>query len=321
MAHGHQKHSRGRASTVATRAYRLLNKPYYWYRPAQLASRIHTRAATDGHLQLLRTAWGSRLYCWPDAIGLAIARTGVYELIVAETLARLADAGEVAIDAGANVGFMSNVLAHAVAPTGGVISFEPHPANVEVLGKNASRWLEVERLCRVEVRAAALSSLPGRLALAVDPARFEGNRGIASVERRDRPNWVHIDIQATRLDEELAGAGVLKIDVEGHELSALRGAESLLSGGRIRDIVFEQLRPPPTPVTRLLESHGYAVIGVRQALRGPIVSAASDAYGGSMWGLPALVATRDPGRAARRLEPRGWVCLAPRFHRRAISRR
>jgi hypothetical protein len=132
--------------SLAARVYRLANKPYYLYRPLQLARRLRTSQASDGDPLLLRTAWGSELYCWPDALGRAVARTGVYDLAVAETLARLAESGETAVDAGANVGLMSNLLAHAVGPHGRVVAFEPHPAIVQTLRRNAARWQASERI-------------------------------------------------------------------------------------------------------------------------------------------------------------------------------
>jgi FkbM family methyltransferase len=299
--------------SLAARLYRLANKPYYVYRPRQLARRVRAWQAQDGDPRLLTTAWGSQLYCWPDPLGHAVARTGVYDLAVAETLARLADAGETALDAGANVGLMSNLLAHAVGPGGRVVAFEPHPAIVATLTTNAERWRTHERFAPVEVRAAAVSSAPGTVMLAVDPAAFARNKGTASLERlgAGEPG---IEVQATRIEDEFdAPIGTLKLDVEGHERSALQGASALLDAGLIRDIVFEEHGRAPTPVTELLESHGYTLFGVVQGMRGPIVCAPAQAYERKLWDPPALLATRDPERARARLRPRGWRCLRGRF--------
>lgn len=285
----------------------MLNRPYYWLRPTQLIIRARSRPSSDGAPRLLRTAWGTHVYCWPDPIGRAVARTGVYDLIVAETLARLADPGETAVDAGANVGLMSNLLAHAVGERGRVVAFEPHPLILETLRRNVSGWRDSEGVA-VEVRAAAVSSRAGSVQLTADLDTFAHNKGTASVEPLDSSNA--IDVDAVRLDDELSAAiGVLKLDVEGHELEALRGAESLLSEKLVRDIVFEEHQPPPTPVTELLESHGYAIVGVRQGLLGPIVCAPREAYARQLWDPPALLATADPERARLRLRPRGWRCL------------
>jgi FkbM family methyltransferase len=292
----------------ARRAYRLVNRPYYWYRPAQLAIRLRAKDNGDGSPRLLRTAWGSHLYCWPDPLGRAVARTGVYDLVVAETLARLADPGETAVDAGANVGFMTNLLAHAVGADGRVVCFEPHPLILETLARNVERWRTAERIATVELRAAAVSAAAGRLPLSIDPDTFAHNKGTASIEWAEHDSSTEVD--TVRLDEEISTAiGVLKLDVEGHELAALEGATSLLARKLVRDILFEEHRQPPTPVTELLESHGYTVIGVRQGIAGPVASTPADAYKRQLWDPPALLASVDPTRARRRLKRRGWTCL------------
>ncbi len=297
------------------RAYRLVNRPYYWYRPSQLAHRLRSTPQDDGAPMLVRAAWGSQLYCWPDQVGRALARTGVYELTVVETLARLADPGETAIDAGANVGLMSNLLAHAVGPDGRVVSFEPHPLVFSTLARNVARWEAVDHIHVIEARQAAVSSAAGTLPLTVDPETFALNKGTASLEHADPAHAVEVETVA--LDGELSSAvGVLKLDVEMHELEALRGAESLLARRLIRDIVFEEHEPPPTPVTSLLESHGYEVMSVRQGLTGPVICTPAEAHSRKLWDAPALLATSDPERARRRLQRRGWISLRGRFDSR-----
>lgn len=301
-----------RHPSPALRAYRFINRPYYWYRPSQLAIRLRARTNTDGSPRLVRTAWGSHLYCWPDPLGQAVARTGVYDLVVAETLARLADPGETAVDAGANVGFVSSLLAHAVGSGGRVVSFEPHPLIFQTLANNASRWKATDRVEMLEVRQAAVSSSAGVLPLAIDPATFAHNKGTASLEQADPRHST--EVETVCLDDEFSTPiGVLKLDVEGHELAALAGARALLAGKLIRDIVFEEHQPPPTPVIELLESHGYTVFGVRQGVAGPILSSPADAYSRQLWDPPALLATADPERVRARLKRRGWVCLSARF--------
>jgi FkbM family methyltransferase len=301
-----------RPPSVLMRAYRFVNRPYYWYRPSQLALRARSSAEQNGAPRLARAAWGSELYCFPDPLGKAVARTGVYDLIVAETLARLADPGETALDAGANIGLMSNLLAHAVGARGRVVSFEPHPLIYETLARNVARWREVDRIRVVEARQVAVSSASGSLPLAIDPQTFAENKGTASLEH---VNPAHAtEVQTVSLDSQFSEPiGVLKLDVEMHELAALEGARSLLERRLIRDIVFEEHEPPPTPVTALLEAHGYTVMSVRQGLIGPIQCAPADAYARKLWDPPALLATSDPQRARQRLKPRGWVCLRGRF--------
>jgi FkbM family methyltransferase len=303
----------------ALRAYRFVNRPYYLFRPAQLLTRLRTHEPDGAGPHLLRVAWGSQLYCWPDSLGRAVARTGVYDLVVAETLARLCDPGESAVDAGANVGLMSNLLAHAAGPRGRVVSFEPHPLIQETLARNVALWASERAPAPVELRRAAVSAASGTLPLTIDPETFAYNKGTASLQVSGR-DGERTEVATVRLDEEISGpVGVMKLDVEMHELQALEGARSLLADSMIRDIVFEEHEAPPTPVTELLRSYGYTIIGVRQALTGPIASAPSDAYRRQLWDPPALLATSDPERAEARLRPRGWLCLGGRLRRRAAA--
>lgn len=294
------------------RAYRFMNRPYYWYRPSQLALRLRTPANGGGAPSLVRAAWGSELYCWPDPLGKAVARTGVYDLTVAETLARLAGPGETAVDAGANVGLMSNLLAHAVGAHGRVVSFEPHPLIFQTLARNVERWRAVEQIDVIDARQVAVSSANGSSPLAVDPETFAENKGTASLERVDPEHCT--EVPTVSLDSQFSGPiGVLKLDVEMHELAALEGARSLLERRLVRDVLFEEHEPPPTAVTSLLEAHGYSVMSVRQGLTGPVLCAPRDAYSRKLWDPPALLATSDPERARRRLQRRGWACLRGRF--------
>ncbi len=297
------------------RAYRFLNRPYYWFRPGQLVQRLRASRPAETEPHTVRTAWGAEVLCFADPIGSALARTGVYDLIVAETLARLADPGETAVDAGANVGVMSSLLAHAVGPSGRVVSFEPHPLIFETLSANVTRWRLEAELAPVEARALAVSAAAGTAALAIDPATFAANKGTASLEHEDPHNSAAVS--TVRLDEQLEGeVGVLKLDVEMHELAALEGARAL----SVRDIVFEEHEPPPTPVTGLLEERGYTVLGVRQGLAGPIATDPADAYARRLWDPPALLATRDPERARARLRRRGWFALRPGLGSRGAGR-
>ena len=172
-------------------------------------------------------------------------------------------------------------------------------------------WEREEHLTAIDVRQAAVSASAGTLPLAVDPVAFAHNKGTASLEPCAGADAT--DVQTVRLDEEVCRPiGVLKLDVEMHELAALQGAEALLSRRLIRDIVFEEHEPPPTPVTRLLEAHGYAVLSVRQGLTGPILCAPEEAHSRKLWDPPALLATSDPQRARERLRRRGWVSLRSR---------
>ncbi len=106
--------------------------------------------------------------------------------------------------------------------------------------------------------------------------------------------------------------GVMKIDIEGHELAALRGAERLLSVGCVRDIIFEEHTPLPTPVSRLLEAHGYQIFLLRKDTLGPKLIPTPCELPEA---LPNYLATLDSDRAQQRFKKRGFLSL----RRHAIS--
>lgn len=289
---------------MARRIARRLNRPYYIYNPSQFLRRIRSTTPVGEAPFLTYTAWGAPISCFPDMVGNAIRRNGVYDIATAETLFRLVEPGETVVDAGANVGFMTAILQRATGRRGRVESFEPHPLVWEVLARNIAKWRDG---AAIEAQQAAVSSRAGTLKLGVD-SNFNSNKGTASFELGDAAETV--DVATVRLTDAVeTPIGVLKLDVEGHELAALQGAEDLLARHAIRDIVFEEHTEPPTPVTELLRGAGYTIIGVVQALRGPKAMEPRAVGGQKLWDPPTLLATVQPDRARHRLERRGWLCL------------
>src|SRR5262249_8462881 len=161
-----------------------------------------------------------------------------------EMLYRLAEPGETAIDVGANIGHMSSVLAARVQRSGKVIAFEPHPEIFEELRANAALWHANPDAGQVILHPVALSddSRTGHLQLW---RHFEANRGTASLEGEGHPSEAPAGtylVPLRRLDAMIAEderVGVMKMDVEGHELHVLKGATKLLESRRVRDLVFE----------------------------------------------------------------------------------
>jgi FkbM family methyltransferase len=140
----------------------------------------------------------------------------------------LAADGATVVDIGASWGLFSYHLARLVGGTGTVFSYEPHPVNKPVLEKL------VKARPNVRFRPVAVSDLTGSADLQVPvfgsryvtaqssiAHGFDGQRGVR-VEK--------VTVPTVRLDDELGGRRVdlVKIDVEGHEMSVLRGASVTL---------------------------------------------------------------------------------------------
>ena len=129
--------------------------------------------------------------------------------------------GAVVVDAGANIGIYSRFLSRCVGPTGTVHSFEPSPENFKRLHA-MTRKLSNVRASQVAVGARSGSSeLYISDQLNVDHRTYsaEGN------SRRSIPT------EMVALDDYFkAGERVdlVKIDVQGYELHALRGAKRVL---------------------------------------------------------------------------------------------
>jgi hypothetical protein len=161
----------------------------------------------------------------------------------------------------------------------------------------------------VEPRQLALSDRPGQGELAVGPL-FERNMGLAALRGEAAPaeGEQTVKVEMATLDEVLGRkrVGLLKIDVEGHEPAVLRGAQRLLEEGRVRDLVFEDHEPYPSPATQLLEGAGYRLFALDNDLLGIVLLAPQDRQDAPAWPGPSYLATRDPERAVARMRPRWW---------------
>jgi hypothetical protein len=120
-------------------------------------------------------------------------------------------------------------------------------------------------------------------------------------------------VRTTTLDGILQNQeqiGFCKLDVEGHELKVLEGAEKLLKERRLRDVVFEDFGPYPGPVQKRLLEHGYTIFALNTRLTRPVLNAnwQNSHFNGDKEGADFL-ATLNPGRAQERYEAAGWKAL------------
>ncbi|HKO97117.1 MAG TPA: FkbM family methyltransferase [Pyrinomonadaceae bacterium] len=258
-------------------------KPEYLFRPTQALARF--KPPPD----YARLPWGARLKINPkEAIGRAIWLKGVYDLIVTESLWRLTDSADVAVDAGANIGYMTSVLSVRAQE---VHAFEPHPEVFKTLRENSLGWENVH------LYECALSNENGRSYLSI-PDEHGVNQGLAFVAAKG------LSIETMSLNALDLKVDILKLDVEGHELQLLEGAG--LPG--IRDIVFEEHLEYPSPVSQYLEEAGYTLFSLGQTLLGPQLFSPRQKPARS-WEPQSYVATLEPLRVKSRFKTRGWQCL------------
>ena len=136
--------------------------------------------------------------------------------------------GAVTVDVGASWGLFSYHLARRVGKDGALFSFEPHPANRPVLEKLAKSRPQVQ------FRAAAVSDEAGSADMQVPvfggrhvTAQSSIAHGFAG---QDGVRVERVSVPTVRLDDELGATPIdfIKVDVEGHEVSVLRGAAGVL---------------------------------------------------------------------------------------------
>lgn len=134
--------------------------------------------------------------------------------------------GDLAIDVGSHKGSYLYWLAKA-ASSGRVVAFEPQPTLATALRKQCATL----GFKNVEVEAAAVSDHNGEMTLHVPGTTTSHGASLENVVLSFRacqsfsvPVYALDDYFATRQQRVAA----IKIDVEGHELSVLRGARNLL---------------------------------------------------------------------------------------------
>lgn len=125
-------------------------------------------------------------------------------------------------EAGANLGVFTLQLAKLVGPEGKVFAFEPDPALHAALVKN----LERNGVKNVTPIPSALGAKSAKLALKGFGLNSGDNRLCA-----DPSEAGAIPVEVVTLDDALAGERVdfVKLDVQGWELEALRGATRILA--------------------------------------------------------------------------------------------
>ncbi len=315
---------------------RLNNKPQYVLHPGRAARRALHRgpaAGQDGARAVAHLPWGLSLEVYPaDAIGYSILTGGVFDPCVTETLHRLIDPGDLVIDVGANIGYLTSLAAARAGARGRVLAYEPHPSVFELLAANVERWRAQPGVASVSIHQQALSDRDGTGELEVGPV-FHANMGLAALRPPgdgggERPGEHDSDgarggevvsVQMGRLQDAVEGqsVGVLKIDVEGHEPAVLRGASELLAAGRVRDVVFEDHDPYPSESTAIVEQAGYGLFSLDNDLFGLRLGAPEDRGETAGWPGPSYLATRDEQRALVRLRSRGWQIsgIGPRLPR------
>ena len=164
-------------------------------------------------------------------------------------LRRTLKPGDAFFDVGANAGYFAFLAADLGARS---YAFEPAPRPYELLARSASED------DRVEAEAIACGDREGELLLYISPDPH--NSGMSSLVKPELGRA--ITVKVTRLDAMRVMPAVVKIDVEGAELSVVRGAQRLLNDHR-PIVVVETSDSVVDELVSLMAAHGYSAHSLR----------------------------------------------------------
>jgi FkbM family methyltransferase len=157
--------------------------------------------------------------------------------------------GDVFLDVGAYIGWFTIQAARAVGLSGRVVALEPDACNREQLEGNLA--LNGLSSCTVVPVAAWFEST--EIGWRADDVPVWSKVDRASQGRSVRA----VTIDSLVCDLGLANVNWIKMDIEGAEIEALRGAETTLE--RFRPILFIEIHETLNEVSRFLERFGYVI--------------------------------------------------------------
>jgi FkbM family methyltransferase len=270
-----------------------LYKPEYFYQPGRLWRPLACKLSPPvDALVDIRLTWGRTVRANPcQAIGRSLYTFGLYDLPLTEMIIRLVRPGDLVLDVGANIGYTARLMLDCLGGRGALHAFEPLPELFAVLSQN----LGDDPGSIAHLHNLALSDHSGDATITL-PHHFGENDGIGTLEPMAEGR--KFAIRTARLDSlKLPGpVRLMKLDVEGHELSVLKGVGSDLASGRYENIIFEDLSGPGGPTSRCLEEHGYRVYKLVKGFTGLRLT---DPHHPHSWSYDPdnFLATRDPGIA------------------------
>jgi FkbM family methyltransferase len=175
---------------------------------------------------------------------------GHYERAVQRAVSAQIREGDVFFDIGANAGFYSLLASRLVGARGRVLAFEPLSANLAYLVEH----VRLNQADNIEVLELALAARSGRAQFDPTSSRFTGHLGASG----------SLEVETSSLDElvsaeRVPGPSIVKMDIEGGEVEAIRGGIGLFRTSRPRLILATHGAESDRCCRQLLENCGYRI--------------------------------------------------------------
>ncbi len=209
-----------------------------------------------------------------EHMGSQIFWFGYYARDILSALRKLIRPGMTFLDVGANIGEVSLFAAKRVGKDGRVIAFEPIASICQSFRGNIS----ANGFANVTLLEMGAADFVGEASIFVQPERFADgshHRGLGTMYPSSSRNHLVDTIRVTTIDTVVAELGlsridIIKMDVEGAELAALRGAVGTIA--RFKPIIAMEIGEEtcrsagyaPGDALTLLASIGYRFAKIRR---------------------------------------------------------
>ncbi len=163
---------------------------------------------------------------------------GYYEKPLADMIKKILQPGNVFLDIGANIGYFSLLAANS-EPTSKIISFEPVKNLFQKLEENVS----LNDLKNITTLNVAIGEINGEKELFISAA---DNLGMSSFQQPENYSGKKENVKIISIDSwfrtaRLSKVDLIKLDVEGSELAALKGMQGVLQN--FKPLVIAEINP------------------------------------------------------------------------------
>jgi len=191
---------------------------------------------------------------------------GTYETHIIALIKKFLRPGDVFVDVGANIGYISAIALGVLGKSGQVHSFEPVPQYFNRLKKIA----ELNKEYDIVVNQCALSDRAGTAKIDISNCQNIGwNTMVPDFMHKDTAKET-IEIETCTLDrytkeKELKKIALIKIDTEGFEFPVLMGLKSYFEENAHRPVIICEIAPASYPLlgyslkqlSEYMEKYGY----------------------------------------------------------------
>lgn len=196
---------------------------------------------------------------------------GSYEISTIETIKKILKKGDVFIDVGANIGYVSAIALGVVGKEGSVHSFEPVPKYFNRLKNIAVKNLEYIHVAN----QYALGEREGTAKISVTNLDNIGWNTMVPGGMSDETTKEKIEVPVKRLDvyikeKSLGRISLIKIDTEGFEFPVLKGLSDYFENTVDRPVIICEIGPGAYPLlgytltqlSQYMRKYGYRVFDI-----------------------------------------------------------